>query len=203
MTFNSEKQLRRIFDGFDYNQSGTGKICLHHIITMYVKDIKTKITLQNLVDLDEFHHAIEYCKNQKSFHRLTTRLDYLENTFVAMDTDGDATVDFQEFCIGMTGRAKGPFEGMSDSDINRLIDAFLDYANHTKRKHIVQSIEDDNIQDGDDYKKFKSFVKLFTAVKKKSETSSSSDSMQEEVKDPEAEFIKNQIEDEKRLIEIY
>ena len=24
MTFNSEKQLRRIFDGFDYNQSGTG-----------------------------------------------------------------------------------------------------------------------------------------------------------------------------------
>ena len=120
-----------------------------------------------------------------------------------MDTDGDATVDFHEFCIGMTGRAKGPFEGMSDSDINRLIDAFLDYASHTKRKHIVQFIEDGNIQDGDDYKKFKSFVKLFTAVKKKSEASTSSDSMQEEIKDPEAEFIKNQIEDEKRLMEIY
>ena len=35
---------------------------------------------------------------------------HLERTFIAMD-DGDATVDYQEFTIGMTGSANGALDG--------------------------------------------------------------------------------------------
>lgn len=87
MTFHNEKQLRRIFNGFDFTQDGN-------------------------VDLIEFHRAVQYCKEDRSFKRMFAppvgdgSLDNLITAFMAMDTDGDGTVDFHEFCIGMTGTAK-------------------------------------------------------------------------------------------------
>ena len=87
MTFHNEKQLRQIFNGFDFTQDGN-------------------------VDLIEFHRAVQYCKEDNSFKRLLAppvgdgSLDNLITAFIAMDTDGDGTVDFHEFCIGMTGTAK-------------------------------------------------------------------------------------------------
>ena len=87
MTFHNEKQLRRIFNGFDFTQDGN-------------------------VDLIEFHRAVQYCKEDRSFKRMLAppvgdgSLDNFITAFIAMDTDGDGTVDFHEFCIGMTGTAK-------------------------------------------------------------------------------------------------
>ena len=75
MTFHNEKQLRRIFDGFDFDSSG-------------------------MVSLVFFHKAVEYCKADKTFSRMTDKLNHLIDTFYAMDTDGDGTVDFHEFCVG-------------------------------------------------------------------------------------------------------
>ena len=92
------------------------------------------------------------------------KLDNLIATFIAMDTDGDGTVDFHEFCIGMTGKAKGPFDGMSDYDINRLIDMFLDYANKMKRLHTIECIERPSL-DGTDYSKIHYFKHLFSQKK--------------------------------------
>ena len=87
MTYHSEKQLRRIFNGFDFTQDGNA-------------------------DLIEFHRAVQYCKGDRSFKRMLAppigdgKLDNLIAAFIAMDTDGDGTVDFHEFCIGMTGTSK-------------------------------------------------------------------------------------------------
>jgi hypothetical protein len=53
MTFQSERRLRKIFDGFDFDKSGS-------------------------VSLDEFHHALDFCRQNKSFHRLSKKLDDLE-----------------------------------------------------------------------------------------------------------------------------
>lgn len=71
MTFHEERQLREIFNGFDYNQSGE-------------------------VLLDDFHMALEYLRSSSHFTRLGGVLDKLEESFVAMDTDGGGEVDFNE-----------------------------------------------------------------------------------------------------------
>ena len=93
------------------------------------------------------------------------QLDNLITTFVAMDTDGDGTVDFHEFCIGMTGKAKGPFDGLSDYDVNRLIDKFLDYANMIKRERALAYIETPS-EGGNDHCKVATFKSLFTPQQK-------------------------------------
>lgn len=92
------------------------------------------------------------------------KLDNLIETFIAMDTDGDGTVDFHEFCTGMTGKSKGPFDGMSDYDINRLIDMFLDYANKMQRLRNIEIIEGPSL-DGTDYSKVQYFKHLFSQMK--------------------------------------
>jgi hypothetical protein len=180
MTFHSEKQLRRIFNGFDFDRSGS-------------------------VSLTEFHHAVEFCRNNRSFKRLGERLDFLEQTFVAMDTDGDATVDFHEFCIGMTGKAKGPFDGMSDSDINRLIEMFLIYAERARRQTVIQAIDSNAVDESkSDCETLKFFGSLFTKKdgrkNKPTELRLKSDfkSMMDDTPDPEIEAIKLQITEEKR-----
>ena len=91
------------------------------------------------------------------------QLDNLITTFVAMDTDGDGTVDFHEFCIGMTGKAKGPFDGLSDYDVNRLIETFLEYANKIKRDLSLKYIKNPS-SDGNDYSKVAVFKSLFTPL---------------------------------------
>lgn len=57
MTFQSERRLRKIFNGFDFDKSGS-------------------------VSLDEFHHALDFCRQSKSFHRLSEKLDDLEKVRV-------------------------------------------------------------------------------------------------------------------------
>jgi Ca2+-binding EF-hand superfamily protein len=53
MTFQSEKRLRKIFNAFDFGKTGS-------------------------VSLDDFHKAIDFCRQSKSFHRLAEKLDELE-----------------------------------------------------------------------------------------------------------------------------
>ena len=78
VTVADEKQLREIFDAFDFDRSGN-------------------------VSLIEFGNALDYIRESRHFRKLHKELDKLQKTFIEMDTDGDATVDYQEFTIGMTG----------------------------------------------------------------------------------------------------
>ena len=58
-----------------------------------------------------------------------------------MDADGDATVDYQEFTIGvMTGSATGALDGLTPSDLNKLLAKFVEYAMIKKRERAIHSI---------------------------------------------------------------
>ena len=127
-----------------------------------------------------------------------------------MDTDGDATVDFHEFCIGMTGRAKGPFDGLSDWDINRLIEMFLIYAEMSKRSKTIQSIESAPA-DADDFDSVQYFESLYAGKKahdkkekstKKSKADELRESMNSDVVDPDTLAVQQQLKEEKKLNEL-
>ncbi len=57
-----------------------------------------------------------------------------------MDVDGDATVDYQEFTIGMTGTANGALDGFSPTDLTKLLAKFVEFAMITKRQRNIDSI---------------------------------------------------------------
>ena len=90
--------------------------------------------------------------------------------------------------------AKGPFYGMSDYDINRLIDTFLVYASNTKRFHCIQLIEAPS-SDGNDIGKFELYKSLCTPVKA---ALSPRSSVPGQDIDPEKLRIKHQILEETR-----
>ena len=124
-----------------------------------------------------------------------------------MDTDGDATVDFHEFCIGMTGRAKGPFDGLSDWDVNRLIEMFLLYAEMSKRSKTIHSIESVHA-DADDFDSVQYFKSLYAGKKssgskeksaKKSKEDEMKEAMNSDFVDPEALAVWQQLTEEKKL----
>jgi hypothetical protein len=118
-----------------------------------------------------------------------------------MDTDGDATVDFHEFCIGMTGRAKGPFDGLSEWDVNRLIETFLEYASTSKRMVYINSIESAS-SDANDSDCLQYFKNLYADTRPQEQQKSTREkleaAMNADVVDPELIAIKRQIAAEKR-----
>jgi hypothetical protein len=69
MSFYDQRQLRDLFDGFDFDRKGT-------------------------VDLNELRAAIDYVREMPQYKRMATNLDHLEKTFIEMDIDGDATGKF-------------------------------------------------------------------------------------------------------------
>ena len=118
-----------------------------------------------------------------------------------MDTDGDATVDFHEFCIGMTGRAKGPFDDLSEWDVNRLIETFLDYAATSKRLISIKSIESAPA-DASDYDSLQYFKNLYADTRPPDQRKSTKErleaAMNADVVDPELIAIKRQVVAEKK-----
>jgi hypothetical protein len=115
VTVADENQLREIFDAFDFEKSGN-------------------------VSLLEFDKALDFIRLSRHFRKLHKELDNLQQTFIDMDIDGDATVDYQEFTIGMTGTANGALDGFSPSDLNKLLAKFKEFAMITKRQRNIDAI---------------------------------------------------------------
>jgi hypothetical protein len=67
-------------------------------------------------------------------------LDEVERSFIAMDVDGDATVDFNEFCLGMTGAELSPFRNMTRVDMDKLLHKFVEFSRQMKRQRSLDAI---------------------------------------------------------------
>jgi len=136
VTIADEKQLREIFDAFDFDKSGN-------------------------VSLLEFSNALAYIRENRHFRKLSKALDHLEQTFIDMDADGDATVDYQEFTIGMTGSANGALDGLEQSDLHKLLAKFIEYARVHKRDRALEQMN--KLDPGEsDITRYELFQRIFT-----------------------------------------
>ena len=135
VTVADEEQLREIFDAFDFDKSGN-------------------------VSLLEFDKALAYIRESRHFRKLHKELDNLHQTFIEMDVDGDATVDYQEFTIGMTGTANGALDGFSPTDLNKLLAKFVEFALITKRQRNIDAISESDYH-GSDMERYEYFNRIF------------------------------------------
>jgi len=135
VTTGDELQLREIFEAFDFDKCGN-------------------------VSLLDFEKALEYIRGSKHFKKLHKELDNLHTSFIEMDVDGDATVDYQEFTIGMTGTANGALDGFSPSDLKKLLTKFVEFAMITKRQRNIDHVNSMN-RDESDVKRYELFLNCF------------------------------------------
>ena len=127
-------QLREIFRGLDFDGSGS-------------------------IDIDELTEAIEYVvqstvtggnKDEPLFKDPGKMVKF----FAAMDTNGDGTVDFNEFLLAMTQQEGNE----SDEQTTRLQNAFFEFANKHRRQKINDYVQNPEYEDLDKYEEMK---KLF------------------------------------------
>lgn len=121
-------QLREIFRGLDYDNSGS-------------------------IDIEEMKQAVHYVAHATSSNGdgpLFKDPAKLVNFFVAMDVNNDGTVDFDEFLAGMTSQAS---EDATDQD--RLQQAFFEFANQHRRQRIMDFVQEQNRSDLEKYQEIK------------------------------------------------
>jgi Ca2+-binding EF-hand superfamily protein len=121
-------QLREIFRGLDYDNSGS-------------------------IDIEEMKQAVHYvahatCSNGDG--PLFKDPAKLVNFFVAMDVNNDGTVDFDEFLAGMTSQAS-----QDATDQDRLQQAFFEFANQHRRQRIMDFVQEQNRSDVEKYQELK------------------------------------------------
>lgn len=125
-------QIREVFRGLDYDNSGS-------------------------IDIEELKEAVLFvarATTTEGEEPLFKDPNKLMEFFVAMDTNGDGTVDFNEFLLALTSQAN---EG--DNEAERLHQAFFDFANQHRRQKILDFVKERDISDLEKYKELK---KLFT-----------------------------------------
>lgn len=128
-------QLREIFRGLDFDGSGN-------------------------IDIDELTEAIEFVvksTNSGSGNDEPLFKDpaKIVKFFAAMDTNGDGTVDFNEFLLAMTQQSEG---NDSDEQTTRLQNAFFEFANQHRRQKINDFVQNPEFSDQEKYDEMK---KLF------------------------------------------
>lgn len=74
--------------------------------------------------------------------------------FVAMDTNHDGTVDFNEFLVAMTSQSS------EDSTTNKLKEAFFEFANHHRRQKILDFVNSSTPSDIEKYHSMKELFKI-------------------------------------------
>ena len=79
---------------------------------------------------------------------------------------------------------QGPFEEMSDYDINRLVEKFLEFAGLQKRNIAIEHLKTP-ADDNNDYAKLKTFKQLFTTQRSPSKRGHHHDDAEEEMMDEE------------------
>jgi Ca2+-binding EF-hand superfamily protein len=120
-------QLREVFRGLDYDNSGS-------------------------IDIDELQEAVRYvCTShvpgeEPPFKDPEKLMDF----FKSMDANGDGTVDFNEFLVALTSQASS-----GDGDADRLHQAFFDFANQHRRQRILDFVKEKGSTDLDKYRELR------------------------------------------------
>jgi hypothetical protein len=126
-------ELRSIFKGLDFDNSGT-------------------------LEIDELKQAVEYvAAADKSGDPVFKDPKKIISFFRSMDADGNGNVDFNEFLNGMTSTADPSSEGANASE--KLQDAFFSFANKHRRQKILDNVQ---VVDNRDVEKYKMFMTLFS-----------------------------------------
>lgn len=117
-------QLRAIFRGLDFDSSG-------EISLVELKEAVTFVAKSSKPGEDPiFEDPDKICR-----------------FFESMDIDGNGTVDFQEFLLGMTTQDSGE----KNIDMMRLQQAFFDFANMHRRQVLLDRLTDDTLSETDRY----------------------------------------------------
>lgn len=117
ISFYRENQLREIFDKLDYQK-------------------------HKALDLDDLTEAIRYVKKKMSRLCEFPHLNNMEETFRDMDDNGDGTVDFEEFSRGMTGTTNSTFDMISEYDLNRFLNFFMEFGEMKQRENAINRINE-------------------------------------------------------------
>eukprot|EP01039_Chlorochromonas_danica_P000954 gene954-1036_t len=127
-------QLREIFQGLDFDNSGS-------------------------IDINELKLAIEYVSKGSTTGDGAVIKDpqKLMDFFVAMDANHDGTVDFNEFLIAMACQKDGED---ADENTNRLRDAFFEFANQHRRQRIIDYVNDTQRSDIEKFQEMKELFKI-------------------------------------------
>jgi Ca2+-binding EF-hand superfamily protein len=86
----------------------------------------------------------------------------LQNVFTAMDTGGDGSVNFSEFCIGMTGTASKVINKLDKFESAKLFDMILQYANTIKRNQSLSKISEK--EDSNNISSDKDMIQYFNVL---------------------------------------
>lgn len=113
-------QLRAIFRGLDFDDSG-------------------EISLEELKDAVKY--VSENCNSSTPVFEDPVKMGEF---FESMDTDGNGTVDFNEFLVAMTTQSKA---GDGNDDTANLQQIFYDFANQHRRQTIIDRIKDKSLSD--------------------------------------------------------
>lgn len=114
-------ELRQIFKGLDFDHSGS-------------------------IDIEELQEAVAYVAASDSSDPIFKDPKKLTDFFASMDTDGNGTVDFNEFLVAMTSSHANLDEGAKESTA-KLQQAFFDFANKHRRQQLIHRIGDQSISD--------------------------------------------------------
>lgn len=170
-------QLREIFRGLDFDRSGN-------------------------IDIDELKEAISYVVTASTGDSKAEPLfkdpQKIMHFFTAMDTNGDGTVDFDEFLLAMTSQSE---EEESNEQTKRLQNAFFDFANKHRRQKIRDFVSDPNQSDLVKYEEMKNLfsIKYFKKEAVITSVSEQLNQVREEVKKQMKEIQSEQYLKQKKL----
>ena len=130
-----ERQLREIFNGLDYKTEGE-------------------------INLDDLKNACAYVEESLEGKR-GDQLHNLQEMFTLMDEDKSGSVDFQEFCAGMSGSSKSTIDSASEHAIDKLHWKFVEYSRIYKRQKAIDEIYSHDENRKPDSERYNSFRTLF------------------------------------------
>lgn len=132
-------QIRSIFRGLDFDNSGS-------------------------ISLQELKEAVLFVGNSKT--SVIENPEKINKFFESMDTDGDGTVDYNEFLLGMTA-TQNDSAGNTSSNA-KLQQAFCEFANQHRRQLIIEHMNDTKVPDIERYNQLhKIFSIQFTQKEEK------------------------------------
>lgn len=117
LSHHRERQLREIFRGIDVGKHG-------------------------VIDLEELKEAISYVQERIKTVKGLSSFQNIQKVFLAMDDNGDGSVDFQEFTNAMAGTAKSTLDTASEHEIENLHRCFLEFGVLKHRRHAIAKIND-------------------------------------------------------------
>eukprot|EP01037_Dinobryon_pediforme_P033286 gene33286-38652_t len=98
------------------------------------------------INLDELTEAVTYVQQKTKHSKGLEQFQNIQETFIAMDDNGDGTVDFSEFIHAMTGTSQSTFDKATEYDVERLFSYFIEYGELKQREMAYRKISEAQAQ---------------------------------------------------------